>query len=99
MNGIHKQKDLMWYIKSVTEAIQIFVFLICAIGFIITFLIMLCTLPEVWGKPISYNPDSVIGDIMGWCVGIGLVNFLFLISRDKDWRRDYRDNDMEDEFD
>lgn len=96
---ILRQKDIMWHIKAWSEAIQIFIFLVCLIGFIASFIIMMFDIPDVWGKPITYRPHSWSTDLMGWCMSVGLINFLFLISRDKDWRRDYRDEEDADEFD
>ena len=71
-----KEKNTMWYIKSTCEIAMIFIFIICLIGFISSWFVM------IWNKVLSNN-------IMGWSVCVGLVNLLFLISCDKDWRQDY----------
>jgi len=64
-----RQKNIMWYIKSALEIIQIFIFIICFIGFIFTFITM-------W-----FCQESWVNGIMAWSVGIGFINLLFLVSR------------------
>ncbi len=73
-------KDTMWNIKSTIEAIQIFVFIVCLIGFIVAFLVM-------W-----FSQARWVSDLIGWSMAIGLINFLFLISCDYDWRENYIDH-------
>ena len=80
------QKDTMWYIKTWAEAISIFVFLACLIGFVGTFIIM-------W-----FYQASWVNIVMGWSMGIGLPNFFALISCDGRWRESYRDEKDTDRF-
>jgi len=93
---IHKQKDIMWYIKSVLEAIMIFVFIVCLIGFVATLIIMVVGIPMVWGKPISYHPFPWFNQLAGWSICIGLINLVVMISYERYWRRDYRDEEDSD---
>jgi len=96
---IVKQKDFMWYFQSITEAIQIFIALICFIGFVVGFTIVLVMIPFVWGKPIDYQPLPWLNYLLAWSICPGLLNMVFLMSRDKEWRRDYRDEENADDFD
>ena len=75
---IFKKKDIMWYIRTITEAVMIFIFGACLIGFITSWFVM------IWNKELS-------NFIMCYSVVLGLVNFAFILSTDKEWRRDYRD--------
>lgn len=76
---IYIGKDFMWYAKSILEAIMIFIFIVCLIGFIIS-IISLCFCQKPW-----------VNILMGWSFGIGFVNSLFIISSEKDWRVWYED--------
>ena len=78
------EKDKMWYVKSICDVIMIAIFMICLIGFVITFVISL-SYRIIAGNPIAV----VVSNTMGWFMGIGLMNFLIMISYDSDWRRDY----------
>jgi uncharacterized membrane protein len=73
---MNKRKNIMWHIKSICEIAMILIFIVCLMGFIGSLFIL------IWNRILANN-------IMGWSVGIGFVNFLFLISCDKDWRQDY----------
>jgi hypothetical protein len=88
------KKDVMWYFKSITEAIQVFIGCICLIGFVVGMLLVLVSIPFVWGKPISYQPFPWLGVVMSWSISVGLVNGLFILSRDNRWREDYIDHSM-----
>ncbi len=94
-----KQKDTMWHIKTWIEVIQIFIFMVCLIGFVGSFIIMLVSIPVIWEKPISYQPLPWLNCVMAWSMGIGLPNFLCMLSCDKEWRRDYRDEKDAEKFD
>lgn len=83
---IINQKDTMWYIKSTIEAIMIFIFMACLIGFVVSLFI------PIWNKEIA-------NIVMGWSVSIGVFNGFFLVSCDGGWRRDYRDPEDADKFD
>ena len=79
-------KDIMWYVKSIIEAIMLFIFMACLIGFIASLVIMFFCQKE-W-----------VNILMGCSVCIGVVNSLFLFSCDKEWRRDYRDEKDANEY-
>lgn len=87
-------KDKMWYIKTWVETIQISIFMVCLIGTVISFIVLIVAFPIVWGKPISYQPIPWLNNLMGWSVCVGLVNFLLMLSCDKNWRDDYEDHSM-----
>ncbi len=95
---IMKQKDTIYHIKTVIEIIHILIALICVIGFVGGFIIVLVFIPMIWGKPIGYQPLPWLNYVMGWSMGIGLSNFLIMLSCDKEWRRDYRDEEDEERF-
>ena len=84
-------KDAMWYIKSTYEAILIFIGTICFIGFVVGMIFVLISIPMVWGKPISYHPFPWLNYVMAWSICLGLVDMLFLLSCDKEWRDDYKE--------
>ena len=83
---IIKEKDIMWYLKSIFETTMIIIFMICLIGFIISWVFM------IWNKNLANN-------IMGFSVCIGFVNLLFMMSFDKDWRTEYRDENDSENYD
>ena len=87
-------KDKMWYIKTWVEAIQILIFMVCLIGTVVSFVFLLIAFPMVVGKPISYQPFPWLNTLMAWSVCAGLLNFLIMLSCDKEWRRDYEDHSM-----
>jgi len=75
-------KDITWHIKTWVEAIQIFILMVCLIGFVGTFVIM-------WAYP-----KPLVQLVMALSFCIGLLNFLIMLSSDKDWRDDYEDRSM-----
>jgi len=77
----------MWYVNSIIEIILTLIFLICLIGFVITFVGIFFLYQKLW-----------LSNIMGWSVGIGIINILFILSYDIDWRRGYRDEEDAKEF-
>jgi len=85
-------KDMMWNIKSTIEAIQIFIMMICLIGFVVGMIFVIIGIPMVWGKPLDYQVFPWVIYILGWCMPIGLVNLLFMFASDKDWRDNYEDH-------
>jgi hypothetical protein len=87
-------KDAMWYIKSIIEAIQVFIALICFIGFVVGMLFVFIAIFMVWNKPIGYQPFPWVQHVLAWCIPIGLVNILFMISSDSRWREGYEDHSM-----
>jgi len=95
---IVKQKDFMYHFQSITEAIQIFIALVCFIGFVVGMLFVFIAIPMMWNKPMSYQPFPWLNYVLAWSICPGLVNFVFLISREKEWRRDYRDEEDSDRF-
>lgn len=74
--------DARWYIKSTIEVIQIGIFVICLIGFVVGFIAM-------W-----FNQKPWVSNTMGWSMGVGVVNVLFMVSADSRWRDDYEDRSM-----
>jgi hypothetical protein len=90
-NPTYINKDFMWHFKAITEAIQIFIGLICAIGFVGGMIFVIIAIPMVLGKPISYQPFPWLGGVMAYSISIGLINGLFIIARDNRWREDYID--------
>jgi len=82
---VFKQKDFMWYLKSIIETTMVVIFMSCLIGFFVSWIIM------IWDKNMANN-------IMGFSVCIGLVNFLFILSFDKDWRTEYQDEKRANEY-
>ena len=80
-----KEKDIMWYVKSTIDVIVILIFIICLIGFVSSWFVL------IWYK-------DVANIIMAWSLSIGFVNFLFLVSCDKEWRQDYKDTENVDKF-
>jgi hypothetical protein len=96
---ILKEKNTIWYAKSTIEAIMIGIACICLLGLIVGVIFMAISFPMILGKPISYHPFPWLNDLMGWSVCIGFINFLFMISWEKDWRRDYRDEEDANDYD
>ena len=84
--------DWKWKVKSICEVIMIAIFMACLAGFLISFVSMIILLPKVIGTSIHENLYPWLNNLMGWSICVGLVNFLFMISCDKDWRRDYEDH-------
>ena len=80
---IYINKDIMWYIKSTIEVIQILVFLACLIGFISSWFVL------IWNKEIANL-------MIGFSIPIGLVNALFIATSDSRWRESYEDFSIED---
>jgi hypothetical protein len=83
---IMHQKDFMWYVKSTFEAILIFIFMVCLIGFVVSLFI------PIWSKEIA-------NIVMGLSVSIGVFNGFFLVAWDSRWRQDYRDPEDAETFD
>jgi len=73
-------KNIMWYIKSIIEIIQIALFFICGIVFIIAFFFSCFLENTAW-----------ISNILGFSMCIGILNFVCMLSCDKRWREDYID--------
>ena len=78
---IYVGKDAMWHIKSVFEIICILIMIICIFVFIGSWVAL------IWSK-------SVANTMLGSSICFGLLNFVVIISCDKDWRRDYEDHSM-----
>lgn len=87
-------KDKMWYVKTWVEIIQIFIFMVCLMGTVASFIILIVMFFMVVGKPLSYQPFPWLNNLMAWSVCVGLVNFLIMLSCDKNWRDDYEDHSM-----
>ncbi len=83
---IIKEKDTMWYVKSITDIIILLIFMVCLVGFIGSWFVF------IWNKELA-------NVVMGWSVGVGFFNLLILVSCDKEWRRDYRDTEDANKFD
>ena len=81
-NPTYVNLDFMWYFKTITDVIQALIFIVCLIGFVVTFIIM-------W-----FNNSVWVSNIMGWSVCVGFINGLFMISRDRRWREDYIDRSL-----
>ena len=75
-------KDIMWNVKSVFEAIIIFVFVACFLGFIISFF-------TLWFIPKWL--ENVHNTVFAISVCVGVFDILLMASWDKEWREDYRD--------
>ncbi len=73
---MRKPKDTRWHIKSIAEIVLILIFIVCLIGFLASWVVM------IWNKEIA-------GHIIGFSVVIGIFNLLVIVSCDKDWRKDY----------
>jgi len=80
-NPTYIDKDIMWYVKSIIEAFQILILIICLIVFFAS-----------WWFVLMCNNKLVSNNMMGWSVCVGLVNFLIMVSCDKEWREDYIDH-------
>jgi len=78
---IYVNKDRMWYTKTWVEAIQVLIFMVCLIGFIVSWFVL------IWDNEIAST-------IMGFSVGIGAFNFLAMLSANSRWREDYEDHSM-----
>jgi hypothetical protein len=87
-------KDAMWYIKSIFEAILILIGTVCFLGFVIGMIFVLIGIPMVWGKPLSYHPFPWLNMVLAVSICVGLVDILFLISFDSHWREEYEDHSM-----
>lgn len=96
---IVKQKDFMWYAKSTTEAIMLGIGLVCFLGFIVGMIFVFIGIPMVWNKPISYQPFPWLNYLLAWSICPGLVNLLIILSCDKEWRQDYRNEEDAENFD
>ena len=83
---IIKQKDKMWHVKTVCEIIMAAIMILCWIGFAISCLLL------------ATNED-LANNIMGCSVCIGIVNFLVMVSRDNNWRLEYRDTHNAEQYD
>jgi hypothetical protein len=75
-------QDIMWNIKSVFEAIIIFIFVACFLGFIISFF-------TLWFIP-SWL-ENVHNTVFAISVCVGVVDIFFMAAWESDWREDYRD--------
>jgi len=73
--------DAMWYIRSFFDVVMILIFLICLIGFIASWFVL------IWNKEIA-------NIMMGCSFCVGLVNILFLVSSNDGWRVFYEDDHM-----
>lgn len=91
---VYVNKDIMWYVKSIVEAILILIMTICLVGFVVGMIFVLIAIPMVWGKPLSYQPFPWLNCVMAWSICVGLVNLLFLFSLENDWRDHYEDRSM-----
>jgi len=91
-NPTYIDKDIMWYVKSIIEAFLILILIVCLIGFVAGVISIIIAIPLTWGKPLSYYPYPWLNNVMVWSVCIGFVNFLIMVSCDKEWREDYIDH-------